>query len=133
MMQLTLSCVVFVAVLFLHAQQASAGFDPHPEDAVDWKSGDSREDDDASEVDDLQESGELYHITTLLERGTRQREYRLPGPHTQKSKPLHARNVISTCKHFQMWGGGIYYCVDIEASLSRRAANNALDKIRHLS
>ena len=67
MMQLTLSCVVFVAVLFLHAQQASAGYRPHPEDAVDWKSGDSREDDDASEVDDLQESGEFYHITTLLE------------------------------------------------------------------
>ena len=68
MMKLTLSCVVFVAVLFLHAQHASADSHIRPDDAVDWKSGDSVEDDDASiNDDDSKESGEFYHITTVLE------------------------------------------------------------------
>ena len=56
MMKLTLSCVVFVAVLFLHA----SAYEEPPNDAVDFKAGDLVNDDDATINDDgPKETGEF--------------------------------------------------------------------------
>ena len=65
MMQLTLSCVVFVAVLFLHSQHAKAELEPEPPKvSVDYVAGDAIEDDNSKGVDDdSKEAGEFYRLS----------------------------------------------------------------------